>query len=201
MPANDAAPKLALSNCPASALPVHQREGCALRTPSHLRNLPEATKTLAPMSPAPPKLLLTSQGPRLIVYHQTLHDSVGNYHSLLPLVTNNTGITHIILAAIHLNAGPGNITLNDHAPDDKRYEQLWGEVKWLQGSGVKVLGMLGGAAQGSYERLGGSEESVYAPPLWNDAPCPVLTLLVRSLLQAPPGHHIRSPARRHRPRR
>lgn len=118
------------------------------------------------MPPAPPKLLPTSQGPRLIVYHQTFHDSAGNYHSLLPLLTNNTGITHVIVAAIHLNDGPGNITLNDHKPDDDRYNQLWGEVKWLQGSGVKVLGMLGGAAQGSYERLGGSEENV-RPPLYS----------------------------------
>ncbi|KAJ4299084.1 hypothetical protein N0V90_004328 [Kalmusia sp. IMI 367209] len=119
------------------------------------------------MPPTPPKLLSTSKGPRLIVYHQTIHDSAGNYQSLLPLLTNHTGITHVIVAAIHLNGEPGNITLNDHKPDDKRFEQLWGEVKWLQGSGVKVLGMVGGAAQGSYERLGGSEENfdAYYKPL------------------------------------
>lgn len=131
----------------------------------HLRDLAEATNLLTSMPPTPPQLLPTSRGPRLIVYHQTFHDSNGNYHSLLPLLTNNTGITHVIVAAIHLNDGPGNITLNDHTPDDKRYEQLWGEVKWLQGSGVKVLGMLGGAAQGSYERLAGSEDNVRPPRL------------------------------------
>ncbi|KAF2194037.1 glycoside hydrolase family 18 protein [Zopfia rhizophila CBS 207.26] len=114
------------------------------------------------MPPQPPKFLPTTQGPRLIVYAQTFHDSSGNYHSLLPLITNNTGITHVIIAAIHLNEGPGNITLNDHAPSDSRFKTLWGEVKWLQGSGVKVLGMLGGAAKGSYERLSGSEESFEA---------------------------------------
>ncbi|KAI4954526.1 hypothetical protein J4E86_005835 [Alternaria arbusti] len=113
------------------------------------------------------KLLPPSTGPRLIVYHQTFHDSNGTYHSLLPLLTNNTGITHVIVAAIHLNDGPGNITLNDHKPDDKRFDQLWGEVNWLQGSGVKVLGMLGGAAKGSYEKLSGDEESfeAYYTPL------------------------------------
>lgn len=110
--------------------------------------------------PPLPKFLPPSQGPRLIVYAQTFHDSAGNYHSLLPLLANNTGITHVIVAAIHLNEGPGNITLNDHTPDDKRYETLWGEVKWLQGSGIKVLGMLGGAAKGSYERLSGNDEQV-----------------------------------------
>jgi hypothetical protein len=112
------------------------------------------------MTSSAPKLLLPPTGPRLIVYHQTFHDSQGNYHSLLPLLTNNTGVTHVIVAAIHLNDGPGNITLNDHRPDDKRYDQLWGEVAWLQGSGVKVLGMLGGAAKGSFEKLSGDDESV-----------------------------------------
>jgi hypothetical protein len=112
------------------------------------------------MMTSPPKLLPPSTGPRLIVYHQTYHDAAGNYHSLLPLLTNNTGTTHVIVAALHLNEGPGNITLNDHRPDDWRFEQLWGEVAWLQGSGVKVLGMLGGAAKGTFERLGGDDENV-----------------------------------------
>ncbi|KAG9199439.1 hypothetical protein G6514_008504 [Epicoccum nigrum] len=119
------------------------------------------------MTPSPPKLLSPSNGPRLVVYHQTIHDPQGNCNSLLPLLTNNTGITHVIVAAIHLNDGPGNITLNDHRPDDKRYDQLWGEVIWLQGSGVKVLGMLGGAAKGTFERLSGDDESfeAYYTPL------------------------------------
>ncbi|KAF2027113.1 Pkinase-domain-containing protein [Setomelanomma holmii] len=108
----------------------------------------------------------TATGPRLIVYHQTFHNSSGNYHSLLPLLTNNTGITHVIVAAIHLNDDPGHITLNDHLPNDERFDQLWGEVSWLQGSGVKVLGMLGGAAKGSYQKLSGNDQSFeayYAP--------------------------------------
>jgi hypothetical protein len=113
------------------------------------------------MTSSAPKLLPPTTGPRLIVYHQTFHDSQGNYHSLLPLLTNNTGLTHVIVAAIHLNDGPGNITLNDHRPDDKRYDQLWGEVAWLQGSGVKVLGMLGGAAKGSFEKLSGDNQTVW----------------------------------------
>lgn len=108
-------------------------------------------------------LLPPSTGPRLIVYHQTFHDADGTYHSLLPLLTRHTGITHVILAALHLNHAPGHLTLNDHVPDDDRYAQLWGEVRWLQGSGVKVLGMLGGAAKGTFERLSGDEESVGRP--------------------------------------
>lgn len=126
------------------------------------------TTVNSPAMPPVPKLLPTHEGPRLIVYAQTFHDPAGNYHSLLPLLTNNTGITHVIVAAIHVNDGPGNITLNDHTPDDKRFDALWGEVKWLQGSGIKVLGMLGGAAKGSYERLTGNEEQV---PYHTSFPC------------------------------
>ena len=80
--------------------------------------------------------------------------------SLLPLITQNTGVTHVIIAAIHLNEGPGNITLNDDPFDAEKFRTLWAEVAWLRGAGVKVLGMLGGAARGSFERLGGSDEEV-----------------------------------------
>lgn len=57
------------------------------------------------------------------------------------------------VAAIHLNDPPGNITLNDHVPSDPRYQTLWAHLGVLQASGVKVLGMLGGAAKGSFTRL------------------------------------------------
>lgn len=110
-------------------------------------------------------LLPISEGPRVIVYHQTIHRD-GKYVSLLPLITNQTGVTHVIVAAIHLNEGPGNITLNDDPPDASKYETLWGEVAWLQASGVKVLGMLGGAAKGSFERLDGPDEQKVSFETW-----------------------------------
>ncbi|KAI4789016.1 family 18 chitinase glycoside hydrolase, partial [Aureobasidium sp. EXF-8846] len=106
------------------------------------------------------RLLPISEGPRVIVYHQTIHRD-GKYVSLLPLITNQTGVTHVIVAAIHLNEGPGNITLNDDPPHASKYETLWGEVAWLQASGVKVLGMLGGAAKGSFERLDGPDDQKF----------------------------------------
>jgi hypothetical protein len=127
---------------------------------SAVLSYPSSPLTSSAMTASMPELLPPVTGPRLIVYHQTIHDPRGNYHSLLPLLTNRTGITHVIVAAIHLNAEPGHITLNDHVPDDERYDQLWGEVAWLQGSGVKVLGMLGGAAKGSFETLSGDEAKV-----------------------------------------
>lgn len=38
-------------------------------------------------------------------------------------------------------------------PKDPRYVTLWAELRILQAAGVKVLGMLGGAAKGSFTRL------------------------------------------------
>lgn len=90
----------------------------------------------------------------MIVYHQTHHGpNNGPPISLLPLITNATGVTHVIIAAIHINSRPEDLTLNDTSPSDEKFNILWGEVAWLQSSGIKVLGMLGGFAKGSFERL------------------------------------------------
>ncbi|KAL8947313.1 MAG: hypothetical protein Q9222_006390 [Ikaeria aurantiellina] len=107
--------------------------------------------------------------PRVVCYHQTHFNREGEYVSLLPLLTEATdvvGITHLIIAATHLNEGPGNITLNDDPPNSSKNDPLWEEVRILQGVGIKVLGMVGGAAQGSFQRLDGSDfgfEAYYAP--------------------------------------
>ena len=121
------------------------------------------------MPPATPSALLPlGEGPRVIVYHQTHHSPNSDRPvSLLPLITNSTRVSHVIVAAIHLNESPQEITLNDHPPNHERFNTLWAEVTWLQATGVKVLGMLGGAAKGSYARLDGDDterfESYYAP--------------------------------------
>lgn len=125
----------------------------------------------APRPPAPPQRP-GGDLPRIITYHQTHHDpSSGQHVSLLPLLTRPAiSLTHLILAAVHLNADPRSITLNDHPPDHPRFQSLWAELRVLQAAGVKVLAMLGGAAPGSYERLdvgaddrGDRFEAYYAP--------------------------------------
>lgn len=106
--------------------------------------------------------------PRVVCYHQTHHRNE-ELVSLLPILTEATdavSITHLIIAAIHLNDPPGNITLNDHPPGVERNNALWDEVSVFQDIGVKVLGTLGGAAQGSFQRLDRSDadfEAYYAP--------------------------------------
>ncbi|KAL4870214.1 hypothetical protein BDV12DRAFT_207917 [Aspergillus spectabilis] len=106
---------------------------------------------------------------RIVLYHQTLCPDRGPYVSLLPLLNNRTGITHVILAAFHLNApNPNHITLNDDPPDHSMYDALWAEVPLLQQSGIKVMGMLGGAAKGTFSCLDGDQaqfEAYYGPLL------------------------------------
>ncbi|KZF21431.1 glycoside hydrolase family 18 protein, partial [Xylona heveae TC161] len=102
--------------------------------------------------------------PRLVLYHQTQFMPNGDYVSLLPLVqehsaqpkpTPRTAITHIILAAIHLNAnGTDGPRLNDDPYGSPRFSRLWEDVRILQRVyGIKVLGMLGGACRGSFAAL------------------------------------------------
>jgi len=108
-----------------------------------------------PLSPHSSKL------PRIICYHQT-HYHNNQFVSALPIL--DTGITHLIVAAFHLNAPDdkspkANITLNNDPPDHPKLAPLWAEIRTFQHAGVKVLGMLGGAAQGSHTRLDGDAES------------------------------------------
>jgi hypothetical protein len=92
--------------------------------------------------------------PRNMVYVQTFTNPDGSQLSLLPLIQEKTGVTHIILAALHLNSGtPNNPTLNDNNPNSDYYDFLWPEVKQLQDAGIQVMMMMGGAAQGSYRVL------------------------------------------------
>lgn len=104
----------------------------------------------------------SSESPRLVLYHQTIHHN-GKFVSIKPLT--QTGVTHVYIAAIHLNDPPENITLNDHHPDDARYNELWQEVEYVQGleKPITVMGMLGGAAKGSYEKLERNVSAILPP--------------------------------------
>ena len=93
--------------------------------------------------------------PRLICYHQTHFLPSGDFVSILPLLSHHTAVTHITIAAIHLNPVPISITLNDDPYASPRNERLWTEVRALQAAGISVLGMLGGAHKGSFLALDG----------------------------------------------
>jgi len=85
-----------------------------------------------------------------------------NLISLLPLLEQETKVTHVILASLHLHDKPGIMRLNDDALDSPIYTVIWEEVKILQENGIKVMALLGGAAAGSYKRLNGTESEFYS---------------------------------------
>lgn len=91
---------------------------------------------------------------RTVVYYQTQYSngSTGTYVSPKPLIDRNTGVTDILVAAIHLNENK-IVHLNDHPPSHSRYTQMWRDLAAVQARGVNVIGMVGGAAPGSSARL------------------------------------------------
>ncbi|TWP51232.1 chitinase [Lentzea tibetensis] len=99
---------------------------------------------------------------RTVVYYQTQYSngSTGTYVSPLPLLQRNTGVTDVLVAAIHLNADK-IVHLNDHPPAHSRYTQMWKDLAAMQARGVNVIGMVGGAAQGSFQRLDTQFDTFY----------------------------------------
>ena len=64
------------------------------------------------MPPIPP-----AETSRIVIYYQTQHNLDGTPCSILPLITQpDIAVTHVILAAIHLNDPPGHITLVSTMP-------------------------------------------------------------------------------------
>ncbi|KAN0092196.1 Glycoside hydrolase superfamily [Hyaloscypha variabilis] len=113
--------------------------------------------------------VLSKETPRIVVYHQT--EAALSPLVYVPVATGRTrAVTHVNIAAFHLNEDKdGNVwvTLNDDTPDSSVFDMLWKEVKTLQVYGIKVLGMLGGAAGGTFSRLDTTDtkkfEQYYGP--------------------------------------
>ncbi|MFD9076606.1 glycosyl hydrolase family 18 protein [Streptomyces lasiicapitis] len=107
-------------------------------------------------------------GRRVVVYYQTQYTG-GRYVTPLDLTRNNTGVTDVLVAAVHLNDlnGPyAPVHLNDDPPSAAKFDQMWRDLKTMQGQGVHVLAMIGGAAPGSFTRLDTEFDTYY--PLLRD---------------------------------
>ncbi|KAK4120607.1 glycoside hydrolase family 18 protein, partial [Parathielavia appendiculata] len=88
--------------------------------------------------------------PRLILYYQTTHDSIGRPISMLPLINKQRiALTHLIVGAFHVNAN-NTIHLNDFPPHHPIFHTLWKETRVLQSAGIKIFAIVGGAAPGSF---------------------------------------------------
>lgn len=110
------------------------------------------TSFSAPVDSILPLSKRQSSTPRLVQYVQTFHteSSSTDHLSLLPLLNENTGVTHVILAALHIDGPNGNITLNDNNPNSTYYDDTWSEAATLQQNGIKINVMIGGEDKGSY---------------------------------------------------
>jgi len=169
--------------------------------------LPFLTTTSAlPTSNLAPRQAADLPVPRNAVYVQTFHNTDGSPLSILPLVQNPTGITHIILAALHIQSDAGDIHLNDDPPSSDVYAQLWQDVATIQQTtNVKVMAMLGGSAPGSFSVLE-NDDTVRAIPAPRHAVSLSFQLsansspIVRLVLRAPPLHNPTIQPRRSRPR-
>ncbi|OAR01241.1 hypothetical protein LLEC1_04521 [Akanthomyces lecanii] len=98
-----------------------------------------------------PTATATSGLPRLVVYFQTTHDQSGNPISMLPLIREKgIALTHLIVCSLHI-IKDSEIHLNDYPPGDPHFYTLWNETTYMKKAGVKVMGMIGGAAPGSFD--------------------------------------------------
>jgi len=97
----------------------------------------------------------TTPTPKLVQYVQTFHvnGDPNTPLSILPLLNESTGVTHVIFAMTHLNSAPGDIHLNDDPYNSTIFAQAWAEGKQLQAAGIKLMATMGGAGDGSYANL------------------------------------------------
>ncbi|KAF8196825.1 endo-beta-N-acetylglucosaminidase [Mycena galopus ATCC 62051] len=113
--------------------------------------------------------LIANGSHRVAVYYQTQYDPnlpantpFGFYVSPLPLIAF---ITHLLLAAFHINFDDVSVHLNDNVPEAPIFTQMWQDIAVLQSTGIKVIGMLGGAAPGTYTCLTPELFDTYYPVL------------------------------------
>jgi len=112
---------------------------------------------LAPLASAAPP-----DDHRVVIYYQTgLGTNIPDHVSLLPLIQaeDHVSVTHLLIAALHVIDDDSGLHLNDNPPNDPIYDTMWSEAAQLQAAGVKVMVMIGGAAQGSFQRLDGDDAS------------------------------------------
>ncbi|KAI0118887.1 glycoside hydrolase superfamily [Nemania sp. FL0031] len=105
---------------------------------------------------------------RVVIYYQTGLGTDTTHVSLLPLIQAEPtiSVTHVLIAALHVIDDDGGLHLNDNPPDDPIFDTMWSEAAQLQAAGVKIMCMVGGAAQGSFQRLDGDDasfEKYYGP--------------------------------------
>lgn len=117
----------------------------------------------AALGATPAHASTTADSKRVVVYYQTQYVN-GVYVSPKALTDNNTGVTNVLVGAIHLDENA--VHLNDDPPESAKFTQMWADLHAMQAAGVKVSAFVGGAAQGSFQRLD-TQFDTYYPRLKN----------------------------------
>ncbi|POS73161.1 chitinase 3 [Diaporthe helianthi] len=122
-----------------------------LSSHSSILTLLASISSALPVQDATTTVAVNPELPRLVIYFQTTHDSTtGEPISMLPLITElDIALTHLIVCSFHINPG-SEIHLNDYPPSYPLFSTLWNETFVMKEAGVKVMGMIGGAASGSF---------------------------------------------------
>lgn len=93
---------------------------------------------------------------KIIIYYQT-------FCSIAPLLQKPYPVTHIHLSSIHFGTNPDSsayIHLNDHSPDDPKFNNVWKELTQASKLGIKIVLMVGGAG-GAFGDLFSEFETYY----------------------------------------
>ncbi|KAF7356903.1 S5A-REDUCTASE domain-containing protein [Mycena venus] len=113
--------------------------------------------------------LISQGGHRVAMYYQSQYDNnlasnsvFGHFVTPLPLIGL---ITHLLLAAFHINFDDVSVHLNDDVPEAPIFDEMWFDIATMQSTGIKVIGMLGGAAPGTYTCLTPDLFDTYYPVL------------------------------------
>lgn len=122
-----------------------------------------ATTLVVTLTAGAPAEAATS-GHRVSTYYQTQYRN-GVYVSPADMLTHNSRVTDVIVAALHLDAG-GVVHLNDDPPGSSKFTQMWSDLARMQSAGVRVSMMVGGAAAGTFARLD-TDFATYYPLLKN----------------------------------
>lgn len=109
-----------------------------------------------------PPHVAAAGSPRIIYYYQTLTDLSPIIKNLNP-ATKKPYTTDIFLASFHLGqqSDGTEIHLNDYPPTNTVFNTPWQQLGKLQGMGVKLHMMLGGAACCSYQELFSNWNTLY----------------------------------------
>ncbi|KAJ6485823.1 endo-beta-N-acetylglucosaminidase [Mycena sanguinolenta] len=116
--------------------------------------------------------LVSNGSHRVALYYQTQYDNnlpsnspFGAYVSPLPLIGVLSLLPSLLLAAFHINFNDISVHLNDNVPEAPLFTQMWNDIATMQSTGIKVIGMLGGAAPGTYTCLTPDLFDTYYPVL------------------------------------